>query len=204
MTRLFGAGPVTATPVSDDWISRQTMADVYPRAADPARPPAAPMDGCAPCPAGTRSIYDVFKLTTPGPRPYTIQRAQNFTVTAPVSPAAVPLLNNRFECDSFVVDVPSTAGQSAFIGFGSGVTTANGLELQPGLPILFQPENTREMWEIQRSLELICALLAAERGYTSLPQYRAPRVVFDASDWFVTSTVATTLSVICFTVPELQ
>lgn len=207
MSRYIGAGQfraVSLDPTQGDWLSRQTVPDMYPRNDDPFRPPNAPGADCQPCPPGTRPIFDVLKLTQPGPRPVVVQRAVNMQITVPVAPAVIQITNNRFECDSMVLDVASTAGQSVFFGYGSGVTTTNGLEIQPGLPILIEPENTREMWEIQRQLEFIAAILAHQAGLPALNQYRAPRVVFNAAEWFLTSTVATVMSVMLFSIPELQ
>ena len=208
MSRYLGGG-FRAVPLGQDtnfgdYLSRNTMPDVYPRTTDPFAPDPMPGTDCQPCPPGTTSIFDLLKLTMPGERPRVFQRAVNMQVTVPAAPAVIAVTNNRFECDSFLLDVPSTAANSVFFGYGAGVTTTNCLEVQAGTPILIEPENTREQWELQRQLEFIAAMLAELRGYPTLGQYRAPRVVFNAGEYFLTATAATVMSVILFSIPELQ
>jgi hypothetical protein len=202
-----GPGGIRVTRVSgSDYMARATMPDVYPREEDPFRPPPALDPGCSVLPGGglPPGVQILQCLTMPAQRPNVIQRATNFQVTVPVAPNSIAFTNSRFECDSMLLDLPSTAANSAFWGYGSTVTAANGIEIQAGQPILIEPENTREMWEIQRTLEFIAALLARDRGVPCLPPFRAPRVVFNANEWFLTTTVAVTMSIMLFHVPELQ
>jgi hypothetical protein len=91
-----------------------------------------------------------------------------------------------------------------FFGFGSGISTTSAIEIRPGLPVEISTENTREMWEVQRVLEAIAGMVAGQIGVEGLGSYRAPRVVFDASDFFVIATGATTVRVMIFLSPEYQ
>jgi len=200
-----GGVPIRRATYDVDYMSRQTMPEVYPRETDPFRPPPAPDPGCTLPPGLPPALVNLAQcFTTPATRPTSVQRAANFQITVPAAPATISLANGRFECDSMLLDIPSTGANSAFIGYGAGVSTTNGIEIQPGLPFLLQPDNTREMWEIQRQLEFIAAMFAADRGIPCLAPYKAPRVVFNASEWFLTTTVAVVMSVTLFLVPELQ
>jgi len=202
---ICGPGGVRVTRVAgSDYMSRVTVPDVYPRNADPFRPAAAGSPGCVPGGPLPPPAFDLRCLTSPAQRPMVTQRATNYQLTVPAAPNAIALANSRFECDSIVLDVPSTAANSVFYGYGSNVSSTNGLEVQPGLPILIEPPNTREMWEIQRQLEFIAALLARQAGVACLPPYRAPRVVFNANEWFLTASAGTVISVMLFFIPELQ
>jgi hypothetical protein len=150
-----------------------------------------------------QAISDFFaELTSPGSRPAVFQRALNFSIAANTTP--VPLMNQDTPCDSMVINVYSTAANSVFFGFGSGITTTSGIEIRAGLPVVVAPDNTREMWEIQKSLEYIAALMAYDRGLPALGPYRAPRVVFNAKDYFVVASAATAVSIMLFYVPEQQ
>src|SRR6185436_13485312 len=133
------------------------------------------------------------------------QRAVNLSFS--ITDAARPITNQQFAADTFIIDVPSTALNSVFFGFGSFVTAGSGIEIQPGLPVAITPENTREQWEIQRVLEAIAAMISAERGWNPIGPFRAPRVVFNANEYYLVGdgTGATTAaSVMVFTVPEMQ
>jgi len=206
-TDICGPGGTRITRVNGvDYLSRVTMPDVYPRQEDPFRPPPGGDPGCT-VPGGGMpppGVNLLNCLTLPAQRPVAVQRATNYQILVPAAPNTIPISNSRFECDSFVLDVPSTAANSAFVGYGSGVTAANGLEIQVGQPILIEPENVRELWELQRQLEFIAAMLAEARGVPCLAPFRTPRVVFNVNEWFLTATVAVTMSVILFHVPELQ
>jgi hypothetical protein len=143
-----------------------------------------------------------FGLTQPAERPQVYQRALNFQLSVNTVPQ--PLTNTTFPCETIVLDVISTAANSVFFGYGSSVSLTSGIEIRPGLPVALSPDNSREQWELQRSLELIAALLASDRGVTLPAPYKAPRVVFDANDYFVVASATTALSVMLFYVPELQ
>jgi hypothetical protein len=147
---------------------------------------------------------DVYQdwLTQPGQRPIVFQRAANYQIAVGTNP--VPVANSSFQCDTMVFSVPA-GGTTCFVGFGSAVTTSSGIPIIGGTaPTAISPENTREPWEVQRLLEAIAAMIAAERGYNSIGAYRAPRVVFDANDYFLVSTAAQTVAVMLFFVPEFQ
>ncbi len=193
----------------DDWLSRQNIPDVYPRRDDPFRPAVGVVPAEAP-PASYVSPDqltqgDVWSdwVTTPGTRPVVYQRALNYQITANVTP--VPLTNGAMQCETIILDIDSTAAPNAFFGFGNAVNTVSGIELRAGNPVVISTENTREQWEIQRLFEAIAGMMAAQMGITtSLGFYRAPRVVFDASDYFVVAASAVTVRVMIFTTPEFQ
>lgn len=193
---------------NSDWISRVTVPDMYPRKEDPFRPPAMAPPLTAP-PASMVSAdqliqADIYSgwVSSMGQRPVVYQRALNFEMTAGVTP--LPLLNQQFQTDGILVNVDSTAANSIFFGYGSGITITSGVEIRAGLPQFFSPDNTRELWEIQRVLEQIAAMIAAERGYNSLGQFRTPRVVMNANEYFVVAAAATSIRIMLFTVPEMQ
>ncbi len=192
----------------DDWLSRVNLPDVYPRREDPFRPGpgvippgAPPASQFSPEQLTSVNVWDEW-LTTPGTRPVVYQRALSYMLTADVTP--VPLTNGAMQCETIVLDILSTLGVSAFFGFGNAINITSGVEIRPGLPITISTENTREMWEIQRVLEAIAGMLASERGITGLGTYRAPRVVFDASDYFLVAASPVPVRVIIFTTPEYQ
>jgi hypothetical protein len=193
----------------EDFVRRHTLADVYPRKEDPFRPAPGILPGSAPgasyfSPEELGTGTDPFSalLTQPGQRPIVYQQAINFGMTATAVPT--PLQAQQFQCDSFVIDPFAAAALNVWVGFGSGVTVTSGIEVVAGAPVEFAAQNTREQWEIQRLLEVIAAMIANERGYSILGQYRAPRVVLDASQWYVVAPVATPISVTIFPVPLQQ
>lgn len=190
-----------------DWLSRVNIPDVYPRRDDPFRPAVAQVPAGAP-PASqiggepsTGNVWDNW-LTTPGTRPVVYQRALNYQVTANVVP--VPLTNGAMQCETIVLNIDSTAAPNAFFGFGNAITVGSGIEIRAGIPLVITTENTREQWELQRMLEILSSMIAAQNGVPSVGTYRAPRVVFDASDYFVVATGAVTVRVMIFTSPEFQ
>lgn len=191
-----------------DWLSRVNIPDVYPRRDDPFRPSAAVIPAGAP-PASMLSAEQLVSanvwddwLTTPGTRPIVYQRALNYQVTANTTP--VPLTNGNMQVETIILDVDSTVGNSVFFGYSSSITTGSGIEVRPGLPVTLTVDNVREQWETQRVLEAIAGMIAAQGGYNGLGSYRAPRVVFDASDFFVVAASATTVRVMLFLTPEYQ
>ena len=197
-------------PRTEDWLSRLNYADIYPRKEDPFRPSAGNVSFSSPAasmftPEELTTNPDIYRdyVSIPGSRPFVNQRASNFQITLAAN-VAQPLQSGPFICDTIVIDVLSTAANSVFLGYGGGVTTTSGIEVRPGLPLVMQPENTREMWEIQRLLEAILAIQAADRGIPPLGLYKAPRVVFNANEFWVIATAATTVAVMLFMVPELQ
>jgi len=195
---------------STDWIDRVILPDLYPRKDDPYEPPAISIPSGVPLPSmvpGEQLVQtDVYSgwITTPGQRPVVYQRAANFSINVGTSPIA--LMNQNFPVDTIIISVPSTAANSVFFGYGSGVTTGSGLEVRPGVPVAIIPENTRELWEIQRVLESIAAMIAAERGYNPIGTYKTPRVVFNLSEYFLIAGVVgpTVTAVMAFFTPEGQ
>lgn len=193
---------------NEDWLSRVNIPDVYPRRDDPFKPSPGVVPSGAP-PASylaadqmvQAAVWDGW-LTTPGTRPVVFQRALNYVITA--NTVAVPLTNGAMQCETIVLSVLSTLGTSAFFGFGSAINDTSGTEIRPGVPAIISTENGREQWELQRLFEAIAGMLAADRGYDALGPYRAPRVVFDASDYFVFATTAVPVRVMLFTTPEYQ
>lgn len=193
----------------DDWISRVNIPDVYPRRDDPYRPPAAHIPPGSP--AGSYldpsaiAAADVWAgwLTVPGTRPIVYQRALNFIVTANVTP--VPITNGNMQVETLIFNIDSTVGNSAFFGFSSSITPTTGIEIRPGTPFPIVLSQDREFWELQRVVEAMAGMMAASLNIPgTLGPYRAPRVVFDASDFFITATVATTVRVMLFLTPEYQ
>jgi hypothetical protein len=194
--------------MAEDWVSRVNLPDMYPRKDDPFRPgagsvpfgvpPASMMEGT------TVELSDVWAdwLTQPGSRPIVYQRALTYQITADVNP--IPLMAGQFQCETIILDVLSSLAASVFFGYGSAVTITSGVEVRPGLPIVLTTENSRENWEIQRLLESIAAMIAAERGYMPLGPYKAPRVVFNAGEYFVVAAAPVAVRVMLFTTPEYQ
>lgn len=193
---------------NSDWLSRVNLPDLYPRKEDPFRPMPGTVPPGAP-PASMISAEDLTSisvwedwLTDPGMRPIVYQRAMNYTIQAGVAP--LPIANGGFQCDAIILDVFNTAANSVFFGYGSGISVTSGIEIRPGLPILLSPENSREQWEIQRVLEMIAGMMAAERGYAGPGPFRSPRVVLNANEYWVVAAAATAVSVMLFPVPEMQ
>ena len=191
-----------------DWLSRVNIPDVYPRRDDPFRPAAAEIPAGAP-PASMLSAEQLVSvnvwdnwLSTPGTRPIVYQRALNYQLSAGTTP--LPLTTGNMQCETIILDVDSTIGNSVFFGFSSSITTGAGIEVRPGLPVTLSIDNNREQWEIQRVLEAMAGMMAAQGGYNALGSYRAPRVVFDASDFFVVAASTTTVRVMLFLTPEFQ
>lgn len=202
-----------------DWLDRIVIPDVYPRQSDPNIPA-----GFIPSPTGTPGMgptvapapgTDLYgpAITTPGMRPVVYQRAQNYTI--PLSDSPNPLSSGSLNCEAFLLNIPSSSSNSAFFGFGGGISATNGgIEIQPGIPLFFSPTNIREQWELQRLLEGIAALLGFAignmmEGGITIPTpgtYMAPRVVLNAHDYYAVSAPGTTqnLSAMLFTVPEFQ
>ena len=190
--------------LGSDWISRVTIPDMYPRISDPFRPAGAnPPQNLPPDLASNPDVANFYaELTSPGNRPPVFQRAMNFTLTAGLAP--VPLMNQDTPCDAMIIDVYSTAANSVFFGFGSGITITSGIEIQAGNPLILSPDNVREQWDIQKPLEFIAAILAQQAGLPALGPYRAPRLVLNPNDYFVVAAAATAVSVMLFYVPEQQ
>lgn len=198
--------PPTLPPgaLGSDWLSRVIIPDLYPRKSDPFRPAGSqPPPGTTAGAQPSGAVADFYaELTSPGTRPYVYQRALNYSIAANVAP--VSLMNQDTPCDAIIVDVYSTAANSVFFGFGSGITTTSAIEVRAGSPLVISPDNGREMWEIQKPLELIAAAFAAQSGVPASGPYRAPRVVLNAKDYFVVATALTAVSVMLFYVPEQQ
>lgn len=189
-----------------DWLSRVILPDLYPRREDPLRPASAPQPGTAPA---ASSVSDeplpgdlTVHITTGGQRPLVVQDSINFSIPLSANVAA-PIVNRSMMVDAIGINVPSTAAISAFFGRGA-VSNVSGWEVRPGTPQVFRTDNNREMWEIQRSLEYIAAMLAADRGAEQLREYRAPRVAFDASQYTLFATGALTVAVMLFYIPVEQ
>jgi hypothetical protein len=187
-----------------DWLSRVNIPDMYPRRDDPFQPGASIPPATAP-PASLVAEPEVSEalasITQPGSRPYAYQDAINYTIS--VGTTAVPLLNTTFPVDAILIDVPSTAVNGCFFGRGS-ISTGSGVEVRAGIPAFFRADNTRELWEVQRLLEFIAGMLAADRGIDPLPTFRARRVVFDASKYSLVATATVTVAVMLFYIPEQQ
>lgn len=167
--------------------------------------PNAPAGTVTACPPVTGPPMLPAVLTAPGVRPVVYQKAVNYSISVGTTP--VNLLNNqpgKMDCDSFLIDCPSSAGNSVFFGYGSGVTTTSGIEIRPGLPQFFSPDNVREPWELQRCLEYIAGIIGRWFRFPTLDSYRAPRVVVDAGQWYLVATTTTTIAVMLFQVPEQQ
>lgn len=140
-------------------------------------------------------------LTVPAQRPAVYQKALNIELVT--GAAAVPISSTQFQCDGILLSVP-TGGTSIFFGYGSGVTTGSGIEIRAGIPAFFSPDNNREQWELQRSLEALVGIIAQVNGYAPLDSFRSPRVYMDASQYWVIGTGAQTVAVMLFLSPEFQ
>lgn len=132
-------------------------------------------------------------FTTPGPRPWTFQAAINFQLNL-VANTPQALASGQFAADTIVVDVLSSLSNSVFFGYGSQVSPSSGIEVRPGLPLTLSADTNREQWELQRLLEIMASALAGDHA----GPYRAPRNVFDASQYFAVATVDTTIAVMLF------
>jgi hypothetical protein len=192
----------------NDWLSRTTVPDVYPRRDDPFQPGAGviPLDApgasmISPQDSISTDVYSDW-VTTPGVRPVVYQRALNFSVNVTAVPQPIAV-SGQFQCDSMVISVP-TGGNSVFFGYGSGVSTTSGIEIKAGVPLAITADNIREQWELQRILEALAAMLANDRGFQPLGYFRSPRVVFDANQYFLICATTQTVGVMLFNVPELQ
>jgi hypothetical protein len=141
-------------------------------------------------------------LTTPGNRPEVQLRGLNYGLSVGTIPT--PLTLARSSIDTIIVDNPSSALNSIFFGYGNSVTTSTGLEVRAGIPLVYQPVNTREPWELQRQLEFISMMMAAFFGMNSIPAYRAPRVIIDPSQYFTIATATTAISIMLLYIPEMQ
>jgi hypothetical protein len=192
--------------MAEDWLSRVVIPDLYPRREDPLRPaPATPPDMAPPASFSAEAQIDpvLLSITQPSSRPVVYQEAINYALT--VGTTAVPILNTTFPVDAILISVPSSGANSVFFGRGTSINTVSGSEITPGSPTLFRVDNTRELWEVQRLLEFIAAMLANDRGARSIPTFRAPRVVMDASDYALVAGVAGVVaSIMLFYVPEKQ
>lgn len=200
----------------DDWADRILLADVYPRKKDPyssgtiLSPAGTPIAGPDIAPGAGQDIF-ANAITKPGVRPVAYQRALNLSLS--VTDAPVAIQSGTFQCDAISISVPSSSGNSTFFGFGSGVTSASGIEVKPGIPQLYSPDNVREQWELQRQIEAIEALLSyfigTALGVGPIPPlgpFMAPRVVLNAHDYYLVNAagITQTVAVMLWTVPEYQ
>ncbi len=192
--------------MAEDWLSRVVIPDLYPRREDPLRPAPAAASETAPAASALSDEPQpgdlTVEITTAGARPNVIQDSLNYSIPL-VANTSTPLIPRSMLVDAIGINVPSTAASSAFFGRGS-VTSVSGWEVRPGIPQVFRTDNNREMWELQRTLEYIAAMLAADRGAGQLPTYRAPRVAWDASQYQLFATAAVTVAVMLFYIPVQQ
>lgn len=183
-------------------IERYVNVDIHPDRTDPLlgrgiRTQILGPDGAEP---GTPNP-DVKELswTRPGQRPFVYQMAANVNLTATVAPQ--PIMPTSFASDGVVISVPS-GGNPVFFGFGSGIGPTSGIQVAANQPILFAPENNRELWEIQRVLEALYGLLSQGQ---SLPQFKSPRVVMDLNQWYHCCSSGTqAFSAMAIFIPEMQ
>lgn len=189
--------PATYNPT---WWERATNPDLVTRGLNVGSgPPTVAPDPTAPPPASAAAAAPW--LTQPSQRPFVYQRFLSFNVIA--NTPSVQIANFRLEVEAIIFNVYSTGALSVFWG-PAGVTTATGIEVQPGVPAPLSIDQAREQWELQRSLEHIAALLAIQSGNQPLAAYKAPRVVFDLSTIWLASTAAQAVTVMAFLPPELQ
>ena len=201
-----------------DWVDREVIPDVYPRKDDPYQPvemltspvgtpTALPTDGLG------STLGDIYKgnITTPAVRPVVYQKA--FNITVPVTDAPIAIQAGTFQCDAILVSVPSTSVNSTFFGYGSNISSTNGgIEVRPGFPQFYSPDNIREIWEIQRVVEELAALMAAmiqiQTGMNpgTIGPFMSPRVVLNAHDYYLVNAtgISQNVAVMLFTVPEFQ
>lgn len=140
-------------------------------------------------------------LTNPGMRPTVLQRFVNFQVTA--NTPAVRVSDSRFECIGVILNIYSTAGASAFWG-APGVTVTTGIEIRPGIPAFIGLDQDREMWELQRQLEHMGAMMASQGGFEIMAPYMAPRVIIDLNAIALASVAAQPVAILAFLAPEYQ
>lgn len=194
----------------EDWLSRVTIPDLYPRKDDPFQPAAAlisPAGGTLstllPPPSAEGDFY-AGNVTDPAARPVVFQQAINYQVSVGLNP--IPIANQSFQVDAITIDVISTAGSNVFFGYGAGVNIASGIEVRAGIPQTLSPDNTREQWELQRTLEAIAAILAADRGLNPIGTFKSPRVVLDANSYYLVAPVAgpTVVAIMLWLPPQYQ
>lgn len=145
-------------------------------------------------------------VTRPGARPGVRQEGTNLVVTAGTTPT--PLTNGSLEADTILLNVWSTAANSVFYGFSNlslNAGAGNGIELQPGQPVVLSAENGRQPWELQRILEMLLAIQSLDKQFPPvLGQYRAPRVIIDTASVFLVAATPTPVSVMIFFAPPQQ
>lgn len=142
------------------------------------------------------------QVTQPSQRPWRYQQGLNYSL-ALVANTPLPILGQRLEVDAIVIDVYSTAVNSVFLGYGSSVTVLSGTEIRPGLPVEMSNETERQLWELQGPLEMIAAMMATSLNLPQLGQFRAPRPVFDPSQWWLVAAQNTQVTILLFPVtPE--
>lgn len=201
----------------NDWVDRQVMPDVYPRKRDPyssgnilQAPYGTPTAGSDIPPAFGQDIYGKA-VTLPGVRPIVYQRALSLSLSVTDQPIAIQ--PGTFECDAIEISVPSSSGNSTFFGFGSGVSSASGIEVKPGFPQLYSPDNVREQWELQRQLEAIAAIVGYYVGVSlggqpipPLGPFMSPRVVLNAHDYYLVNAtgITQTVAILLWLVPQYQ
>lgn len=190
---------------------RTMFIDRYPRDADPNRPSVGrvtvrttPMQSPRDPQTQVSMMADIFRnwRVRPSQRPLVYQRKLNISI--PLTAVPVAIMNQTFPCDAFIINNPSTNASSIFWGDQS-VQATNGMEIQPGLPVLLSTSNTRQLWEVQNALKDLAAIMAGRQGIDPPQEELSPRVVFDMNDQYLVSPAANqTVSVMFFFVPELQ
>lgn len=175
------------------WLDRATIPDKLPHDDGYGRPGYVQTPGIG--------VGGQFGITPPGQRPFVYQAAVSTGLN--VGTTAVPLSNAQNPIDGVILSVPD-GGTEVWIGYGSGIQVGGGMLVPAGGSRFLSPDNTRELWELQRTLEMLAGIDTTQNGLPALPLYRAPRVVLDLSKYYAIASGAQVLGVLAFYVPEGQ
>lgn len=135
-------------------------------------------------------------------RPLLEQQFSNIVVALAAANIAQPIKPNGALTDmitSFVVSVPSTAANSVFLG-DANVTTASGIEILPGAPLLFTVDQVRQLYELQAPLEDLVARLSCNPAFI---QEKIPFVCWNLQNVYLVAAAATNIAVMPFKTPYI-
>lgn len=154
----------------------------------------------------TGGAYETLVGTTiPGQRPVVYQDAVNLSLTVTDVPQSI--MQGQFPADGVIFSIEQDdANVPAYWGYGSGISSASGIIIPVGQPVFAGPENVRELWELQRVEELMAGIMARSVGMSPLPAYKAPRVAWDLSKFYLVCATGESqvVGVMAFRIPEGQ
>lgn len=133
-------------------------------------------------------------------RPLVEQQFSNIGVAVQTTPTPIKANGALTDlCVSFVVSVPATAANSVFLGDGN-VTTATGIEILPGAPLLFTIDQIRQLYELQAPAEELVAKIACNTQFQS---EKIPFVCWNLANLYLIATAVTNVAVMNFRVPYI-